>query len=199
MSSEYKSEGPVDQSVREHNLLQMAFMPATQNQLEPVVSVIWQSSSKALHLQTRAVSLASRSFEDKTTAVNVVTPLSEVHIPNEDEFDFNDIPYSCPAARHVLPVTPDSVLVIGDEHSVLYKLHKTPSSPRISRASVSSASGTATSPRANAVRRSPQNEMSAPGKRRKSSNTARRSLDACDRWELKPIWRARQGFGTILA
>jgi DNA damage-binding protein 1 len=41
--------------------------------------------------------------------------------------------------------------------------------------------------------------MSAPGKRRKSSNAARRSLDAGDRWELKPVWRIRQGFGTILA
>jgi DNA damage-binding protein 1 len=188
-----------DFSVREHNLLQMSFMPAAQSQVEPVVAVIWQSSIKALLLQTRTVSLAAHSFEDRTTAVNVVTPVSDVQIANEDEFDFNDIPYSCPAARHVLPVTSDSVLVIGDEHSVLYTLNRIPTSPRISRASVSSASGTASSPRASAIRRSPQNEMSAPGKRQKSSNTARRSVDGGERWELKPVWRGRQGFGTILA
>jgi len=150
-------------------------------------------------MQNRRVSLAVHSLVEASLAVNVVTPLRDMEITNEDEFDFNDIPYSCPAARLVLPVSQDQVVVIGDEHTVLYKLSEISTSPRVSRMSFSSASGTVTSPRASAVRRSPQNEMSAPGKRRKSSNTAGKLGSDSEKWEYKPIWRARQGFGTVLA
>ena len=188
-----------DSSVREHNLLSMAFNPSTLYQAEPTVSFLWQSSSKALLLQNRKVSLSAHSLLDASSPINVVTPLRDVEIANEDDFDFNDIPYSCPAAQHVLPVTHDQVIVIGDEHVVLYKLNQIPTSPRVSRASFSSVSGTATSPRASAVRRSPQNELSAPGKRRKSSNTGGKLGSESEKWEFKPVWRARQGFGTVLA
>lgn len=165
------------------------------------MAVLWQSSTEALLVQTREVSLTTHALNDSSSSVNVVTPLKDVDIPDTDTFDFNDVPYSCPAARRLLPISHDNVLVMGDEHTVLYTISPpAPVSPRISRGSISSVSGTATSPRANATRRSPQNEVSAPGKRRKSSMTAARAgLAGADRWELKPVWRVRQGFGIILA
>ena len=171
-------------------------MPSTQD--EPTVNFLWLSSTSALQLQSRRISLTAHSFIDASRPIDVITPLRSLDLTADT--DFNDVPYSCPAARRVLPVSNDSALVIGDEHTVLYSLAMTLLSPKASRASLSSA-GAATSPRASAVRRSPQAEMTGTGgKRRKSSMTGKGvNMENSEQWEWKPIWRTRQGFGTILA
>ena len=176
-----------DYSLREHNLLDIAFIPRKCS-----VAFLWQSSTEALMLDTREVSLAAHSFTDPSIPVNLISPLDDDDIPVTDSFDFNSIPYACPAARHLLPISEEHIVVMGDEHSVLYRLlQPTPTSPRVSRGSVSSLSGV-TSPRASAVRRSPQHEMLAPGNKRMAT-TVRRSR------QLQPVWRVRQGFGVVLA
>jgi DNA damage-binding protein 1 len=84
-------------------------------------------------------------------------------------------------------------LIMGDEYSVLYSITLVAAPPARRRSSV--ASGPSISPRASA-KRSPQNEMigGGQGKRRKSSTS---KSDA--KWEMKPVFRIRQGFGTVLA
>jgi len=81
--------------------------------------------------------------------------------------------------------------VIGDEYSVLYSISQV--ERRDSSQQLTSSQSPATSPRASAVNRSPQSEMKQIGKRRKSSNA-----DGA-RWQVNPVWRVRQGFGTILS
>lgn len=145
-----------------------------------MVSLLYLSPTDALQLQIRQ--LASHALNDLSRPVDVVRA--------EADADFADVPFSCPAARHVLPIPNERmVLVIGDEYSVLYSAIPAPPSPK-RRLSV--ASGPSTSPRASA-KRSPQNEMVGVQKRRKSSITK------AENWELKPLWRVRQGFGTVLA
>jgi DNA damage-binding protein 1 len=158
---------------------------------EPTIAFLWLSSNSELLLQSRKLSPSSHSFIDSSEVVNVVMPLHSVEI--YPETDFNEVPYSCPAARRLLPVSAETLVVIGDEHSVYYTLSKKePRSPRVSRGSISSQAGV--SPRASATSRSPQAELSAPGKRRKGSESRE-----SDGLSLRPLWRVRQGFGTILA
>ncbi|WRT69742.1 uncharacterized protein IL334_006733 [Kwoniella shivajii] len=193
-------------NIREHNLLHLSFLPAPPTSSGPIVSFLWLSATSDLYLQARTLSITSHAFNDLSRPVNVVSPLSP-NLTITEETDFNQIQFSCPAARRVLPI-PSTIgedlclIVIGDEHSVLYTLGTTPQSPRAIRR-LSSVSGTNTSPRASA-RRSPQNEMvSSVNKRRKSSMNSRAPGGGADpaneRWDLKPVWRVRQGFGTILA
>ncbi|WVF68077.1 hypothetical protein IAT40_002840 [Kwoniella sp. CBS 6097] len=187
-------------NIREHNLLHLSFIPSPVSQ-DPVISFLWLSATSDLHLQARTLSLAAHTFNDLSRIVDVVSPLSR-NVTLTDGTDFDEIPFSCPAARRVLPIASGSevsLLVIGDEHTVLYSLGTTAQSPTAIRR-LSAASGPATSPRASA-RRSPQNEMvSSVSKRRKSSMGARGTITGeNERWELKPVWRARQGFGTVLA
>lgn len=153
-------------------------------------------------LQPRRVSLTAHAFTDVAKPLDVVTP-QRTGIDINGETDFNDVPFSCPAARRVLPINDSPMgeklaLVIGDEFSTLYSISLALQSPRISRSSLSGAN---TSPRAANTRRSPQTEMvSGTGKRRKSSITQRQgSLESGEKWEVKPVWRIRQGFGTVLA
>lgn len=123
--------------------------------------------------------------------LDVVSPAGEA--VNGDT-DFSEIPFSCPAARRILPIAGKErmLLIMGDEYSVLYSIAMA-AVPARRRSSV--ASGPATSPRASA-KRSPQTEMigGGQGKRRKSSTSKND-----EKWEMKPVWRVRQGFGTILA
>lgn len=189
-------------SIREHNLLHIAFLPMSSFGSEPMLTFLWLSTDAALQLQTRKLSITAHSFTDASPALDVVTPTRSPTEINA-ETDFNDVPFSCPAARRVLPIPTSRneklVLIIGDEHSVLYSISQVPSSPRTSRR-LSSVSGVATSPRANATRRSPQTEMvSGVGKRRKSSITRKGMGENGDSWQLRPIWRVRQGFGTVLS
>ncbi|OCF33570.1 hypothetical protein I316_04642 [Kwoniella heveanensis BCC8398] len=187
-------------NIREHNLLHLTFSPSPVAQ-DPVVSFLWLSSTNDLQLQVRTLSLGAHTFNDLSRPVDIVSPVSR-NVTLTDETDFNEIPFSCPAARRVLPITTGgeaSFLVIGDEHTVLYTLGTTPQSPRAIRR-LSATSGPTTSPRASA-RRSPQNEMvSNVSKRRKSSMGAKATPTwENERWDLKPVWRVRQGFGTVLA
>lgn len=183
-------------SIREHNLLDIAFLPAKAHINTPSVAYLWQSSSGAILLQYREVSLVAHALEEASQIVNILCPNSE-NIELEEP-DFGDIPYSCPAARYILPIAYDQVLVMGDEYVVLYGVKVIPKSPKVSRSSFSSATGPAISPRASATGRSSQNEMSAPGKRRKGSNASRRLSGTGEKGELAPVFRARQGFGAIL-
>ena len=168
-----------------------------------MITFLWLASDSALQLQTRKLSLIAHSFVDASHCLNLIVPLRSKGQINADT-DFNDIPFSCPAARRVLPIPTGGndrlVLVIGDEHSVLYSMSETPQSPRISRLSTSSGILSTTSPRANATRRSPQTDMAGNvGKRRKSSVSSKAGIDSGDLWEFRPVWRVRQGFGTVLA
>ncbi|WWC92848.1 uncharacterized protein L201_007809 [Kwoniella dendrophila CBS 6074] len=195
-------------NIREHNLLHLSFLPGPPTSSGPIISFLWLSATSDLQLQARTLSIVSHSFNDISRNVDVVSPLSS-NVTLTEETDFNQIPFSCPAARRVLPIpssasgTDLSLLVIGDEHSVLYNLGTVQQSPKALRR-LSAVSGTNTSPRAANARRSPQNEMvSSVSKRRKSSMNSKSSGgigdSANERWELKPVWRVRQGFGTILA
>lgn len=117
------------------------------------------------------------------------------------------MPFSCPAARRVVPIPSElpsgqrTLLVIGDEHSVLYTLgENNPQSPKAVRR-MSAVSGPISSPRGNA-RRSPQTELSSGNTKRRKSSTGIKSVDNQDegfQWELQPVWRSRQGFGTVIA
>jgi len=182
-------------------LLHLAFLPSTSIGNEPMLTFLWLSSESALQLQTRKLSINAHSFTDASRAIDVVAPVrSTVQI--NAETDFNDVPFSCPAARRVLPIPTTGnetlALVVGDEHSVLYSISRTPQSPRISR--LSSSTGIDKSPRASATRRSPQTEMmGSVGKRRKSSTASKSLGENGDKWEVRPVWRVRQGFGTVLA
>jgi DNA damage-binding protein 1 len=188
-------------SIREHNLLHLTFLP-NPTASGPLVTFLWLSPSMTLQMQTRILSSSSHSFIEVSRPIDVVSPTRSP--PIDADADFNLVPFSCPAARRVMPIPTTSshermILVMGDEHSVLYSLALVPQSPRASR--LSGSSNVATSPRASAVKRSPQTEMvGAQVKKRKSSMTAKRpSLDGGERWEMRPVWRIRQGFGTILA
>lgn len=185
-------------NIREHNLLHLAFAPESAPSGEHILAFLYQTSTSDLLLQARTLS-ASRAFADLSAPVNVMLPRS-TGVTLDDSTDFQELPFSCPAARRVVPI-PSPVglrtfLVIGDEYSVLWQLNdRPPTRPRRTSAS----SGPATSPRASNTRRSPQAEMTGSiGKRRKSSMTG--SVSENDqRWTLSPLWRVRQGFGTVLA
>ncbi|WWD20338.1 hypothetical protein CI109_104814 [Kwoniella shandongensis] len=190
-------------NIREHNLLHLSFLPDSTTSSGPIVSFLWMTATNDLQLQTRALSITAHAFNDLSRPVDVVSPTSSSFAISGDT-DFNDIPFSCPAARRVLPISGElsngerSLLVLGDEHSVLYTLSSTPQSPKVSRR-LSSTSGPGTSPRASA-RRSPQTELvSSVSKRRKSSMGTKNTSSGEEQWELKPVWRVRQGFGIVLA
>jgi DNA damage-binding protein 1 len=152
-------------------------------------------------LQPRGLSLIAHGFNDLCHAVNVVSPQRTTgHI--DAQTDFNEVPFSCPAARRILPIPSDPtssshlVLVMGDEHSVLYSIGP----PSLKSPLKNSLSLSATSPRASAVRRSPQNEVIGGfGKRRKSSMSGKGFGSDNEKWEVTPIWRVRQGFGIVQA
>ncbi|WVQ75561.1 hypothetical protein IAR50_005188 [Cryptococcus sp. DSM 104548] len=191
-------------NIREHNILHISFLPTSLD--GPIVTFLWLTAANELRLQARSLSTASHSFTPLSASINVVQPTSK--LPVSEVTDFNTIPFSCPAARRVLPITsqtPDgarSLLVIGDEHTVLYTLcSPKPESPKAARR-LSAVSGPTTSPRANA-RRSPQEDLTSGNvKRRKASmggSKAATSPEDGAGLELSPVWRIRQGFGTVLA
>lgn len=165
------------------------------------MSFLYLSPNNRLNLQIRCLTPSSRSFTDITKPTDVLSPLW--HLDPDDDTDFPDIAFSCPAARRVLPLPSvnghdRSLLVMGDEYSVLYSLGPASpivGSPKNRRLSTTSATAANSSPRAANTRRSPQAEMTGLGKKRKSSV----SKAGEERWETKPIWRVRQGFGTALA
>ena len=174
----------------------MAILPSVSATAEPTIAFLWLSPTSNLLMQVRR--FEDYFFRDLSDTVDVLSPLRNVDLGLDA--NFADVPYSCPAARTVLPISEESVLVIGDEYSVLYSLTYVPQSPKAKRGSISSQDPVTTSPRASAVSRSPQAESTLPGKRRKSSAAAGRLNEATkETWAFKPVWRARQGFGTILA
>jgi DNA damage-binding protein 1 len=178
-------------SIREQNLLSLAFHPGQPTAHGPVVSMLWLSPSNQLRLQFRAISTTEQSLHNLGKDRDVVRAESNQSDQDEDT-DFGSIPFACPGARHIIPVPGIDderlALVVGDEFSVLYSFSQVGERERTSSISQS------TSPRASAVNRSPQTEARQIGKRRKSSTS-----EGGRRWELKPIWRMRQGFGTVLA
>lgn len=135
--------------------------------------------------------LSSRSLNDASPSINVL------HDEADEGKPFAAIAYSCPAARRIVPIPPldgadQTLLVIGDEYSVLYSLSTdTTTSPKARRTSITSAS-----PRASNARRSPQTELYGPAKRHRTSLSGQANQDY---WCPKPVFRARQGFGTVLA
>lgn len=149
------------------------------------------SPANKLQLQFRAFNASAQSFHDLGKRVDMVCPGPSEAELNEDT-DYSTIPFSCPGARHVIPIpgihNERLALVVGDEFSVLYSFAQAGGRERVHSTSQSS------SPRASAVNRSPQTEAKQIGKRRKSSTT-----EGGGRWDIKPVWRMRQGFGTVLA
>jgi DNA damage-binding protein 1 len=180
--------------VREHNLLYLAFHPGPSVNSGPVVTFLSQSPQNDLILQTRILSLKAHAFTDLTKPLNVVLPGDSITFSGDD-LEYNEIPFSCPAATMIVPIpttgTDKMVLVVGDEYCVLYSIALNPTSPKVSRLLISPTTGM--SPRA-ASRRSPQAEMTGVSKRRKSSTSGQ-----SDQWKVEPVWRIRQGFGTVLA
>jgi DNA damage-binding protein 1 len=151
------------------------------------------SPRNEIELQFRGLSMTAQAFHDLGKEINVVlTPQSGLTVADE-ETNYGSIPFSCPGARHVVPAgtigNERLALVIGDEYSVLYSFH-----PSGRDQGPVSSSSPATSPRASAVNRSPQSELKSIGKRRKSS-----MAEPGEQWHINPVWRARQGFGTILS
>jgi DNA damage-binding protein 1 len=124
----------------------------------------------------------------------VVNPL-DYPLTRGEEVDFELLPFSCPAGRNLLsvgkgPGNTRLFLVVGDEHTVLYSV------------TTAEKASTPTSTRANAhARRSPQAETTGGiGKKRKSSASGRSvATDTVEHQaHIRPVWRARQGFGTVL-
>lgn len=161
-----------------------------------MVTFLWMSEYNKIQLQPRQFSAAKHQFDERAPITDVVNP-TEYPVEQADDVDFNDIPFSCPAGRNVLAIPgsgPGGVglfLVIGDEHAVLYAVSAAPNSPK--KPSVASA-------RASAARRSPQAETGGVGKKRKSSMSGRSvNADVENKWHVQPVWRVRQGWGTVLA
>lgn len=179
-------------SVREQNLLSLAFHPGSASSAGPVVSFLSLTAQNNLHLQMRALSSTSHAFTDLAKPMDVGAP-GIADVTYDENTDFGAVPFSCPAARRVLPISTTGrqklLLVIGDEFAVLYSFAPVSTSGR--RPSISPAN----SQRAGAVNRSPQAEVKQLGKRRKSSSAS----EAGEKWELRPMWRIRQGFGTVMA
>ena len=157
----------------------------------PVVSFLSLTPQNNLQLHMRAFSGQSHSFTDLVKPMDMVAP-GMADVTYEEDTDYGAIPFSCPGARRILPIPTDGTekkaLIIGDEYTVLYSFG--PVAPH----SREPGSSPTSSPRASAGNRSPQAEMKQLGKRRKSSIGGEGG-----RWELKPIWRIRQGFGTVLS
>lgn len=165
----------------------MTFLPGNPS----VLTFLWMSEYNKIQVQPRLLSAVTRSFTELAPPTDVVNPL-EFPVTKMEDLDFEAVPFSCPAGRNVLavgngPTGTRLFLVIGDEHAVLY--------------SVTAVEATnPTSPRASAVRRSPQNDMGGVGKKRKSSASGRSvNTDMENTWSVKPVWRVRQGWGTVLA
>lgn len=175
-----------DGSIREHNLLHLAFLPGDPE----VLLFLWMSEYNKISVQARAQPRGDdREWDGLAPPVDVVNPMDEL-MPKKD-VDFEWTPFSCPAGRNLLPVGAGPgdtrlFLVIGDEHAVMYAL--SPSSGDKHR-----------SPRASAARRSPQVETGGIGKKRKSSASGRSVATDASEYQLRPVWRVRQGFGTVLA
>jgi DNA damage-binding protein 1 len=182
-------------SVREQNLLSLAFHTGPTTIHGPVISMLALSPNNEIELYFRSLSVQTQSLNDLGKPLNVViTPQAGISSPTA-EINYGSIPFSCPGARHVIPVgtlgNERLLLVVGDEYTVLY------SSSQVERREhemSSSSQSVMTSPRASAISRSPQSELKQIGKRRKSSTT-----DSGGRWQVNPIWRLKQGFGTILS
>lgn len=187
--------GVLTGSIREHNLLDIAFGPARPDE-PPMVTFLWMSEYNKIQLQPRQFVPQKHQFDEHAPITDVVNPL-EYPMQQSEDVDFNDIPFSCPAGRNVLAIPgagPGGArlfLVVGDEHAVLYSVTTATGSPR--KPSISTS-------RASAVRRSPQSETGGVGKKRKSSMSGRSvNADAEARWHVQPVWRVRQGWGTVLA
>lgn len=140
----------------------------------------------------RAFSASSHSFTDLVKPMDMVAP-GMTNVAYDEDTDYSSIPFSCPGARRAIAIPTDGpeklALVIGDEFTVLYSFGAASAHARDPATSPTS------SPRASAVNRSPQTEVKQLGKRRKSSIGG----GGAERWEMKPVWRIRQGFGTVLA
>lgn len=185
----FKTSGNIH--IREHNLLDLAFAPVRDGE-SPVLMFLWMSETNKILVQPRQLNVAQQRLDDSACVTDVVNPTE--YPVEEGEVDFNDIPFSCPAGRNVLaipgrgPRNSRLFLIIGDEHAVLYSV------------SLASSPTTETSPRASATRRSPQQETGGIGKKRKSSMSGRGvNTDSEQRWLVQPVWRVRQGWGTVLA
>lgn len=178
-----------DLSIHEHNLLNLTFVPC-EDSGNPVLTMLWMSDEHKILLQPRVLSLHTHSFTELAPRTDVVNPL-ELPLGNVTEPNFGEIDFSCPAGRTVLslgagPNGCRAFLVVGDEYAVMYCINPVPSSPK-------------TAPK-RSVKRSPRSEVGGAGKRRKSSQSGRSvTTDSEPRWSVQPVWRVRQGFGTILA
>lgn len=141
----------------------------------------------------RAFSAQSHAFTDLVKPMDMVAP-GMTDVQYDEDTDYGAIPFSCPGARRILPIptqgSEKKALVIGDEFTVLYSF-----GPVTPHARTPGSSPITESPRASAINRSPQVEVKQLGKRRKSSTGS----EGGHRWELRPIWRIRHGFGTVLA
>lgn len=160
-----------------------------------MVTFLWMSEYNKIQMQPRQFVAAKHIFEERAPITDVVNP-TEYPAEQSEDVDFNDIPFSCPAGRNVISIPAAGpggerlFLVVGDEHAVLYAVSSAPSSPKRSTASA----------RASAARRSPQAETGGVGKKRKSSMSGRSvNADMEDRWHVQPVWRVRQGWGTVLS
>ncbi|WVO14336.1 hypothetical protein L204_101968 [Cryptococcus depauperatus] len=188
-------------NIREHNLLHLAFLPSLQN--EHVVSFLWLTADNQLMLQIHSLSLSSHSFVSLSRPINVVTPTTSQQVAENS--DFSDIPFSCPAARRVVSIPSQlrggerTFLVIGDEFSVLYMLSSS-SQPPQSTKRIPLVSEAVISPRV-AARRSQDELLSGDNKRRKgiSGSKMANSIFENEQLEITPLFRIRQGFGTVLS
>ncbi|GMK54981.1 hypothetical protein CspeluHIS016_0200370 [Cutaneotrichosporon spelunceum] len=164
-------------NIREHNLLGFTFLSRPEG-AETTLMFLWMNEQNKIQLGARV--LVKQRILERGSAVDVVNPAHTEIEPNDDP-DFNEIPFSCPAARNILAVSERHVLIVGDEHAVLYNV----SEAKAKRAS---------------AKRSPQAETGGVGKRRKSSVTGRGvSTDNDTNIAIQPVWRVRQGWGTVLA
>lgn len=151
---------------------------------------LWMSETNKIQLQPRQLLISQQRCDDQAHVTDVVNPL-DYPVEGDMDIDFNDIPFSCPAGRQVLAIPEPGprgarlFLVVGDEHSVLYSVRLAAQDTRAS---------------ADAPRRSPQQDIGGVGKRRKSNISGRGvTTDNEERWCVQPVWRVRQGWGTVLA
>jgi DNA damage-binding protein 1 len=138
-------------------------------------------------VQARArSSSAPHTFTAVAPSTDAINPL-EYPVRQDEDVDFGALPFACPAAQRVLPIGSGPggarmFLLAGDEYAVLYAV--TPRPPSSPKAAAAAGGGVA---------------KGGVGKKRRSSASGRSVPTDGESGLVRPVWRVRQGYGTVVA
>lgn len=180
-------------SIREQNLLSLAFTPSPSAALVPrsqsILTFLYLTPDYTINLSARKLDKPTRSFLEVCPTVDVLAP------PESSNSSLQD--YGVIAAKKMLAI-PGGVLIMGDEYSACYAIQPAP------RQSIGSNAGSRRD--SNTSVRDPKLSPELT-KRRKgsiggsyvSSPPGAKGGEAGElKWRLARRWKVRQGFGEII-